>query len=44
MIIEDTNRTIMKLEIVTKQLQVHNMINKLKYGSNVHGYKLIKLS
>jgi hypothetical protein len=31
-----------KQEIVTKQIQFHNTINKLKSGNTVYGYKLIK--
>jgi len=41
---EGTSRTIIKQEIVTKQLQFHNTINKLKYSNTVHGYKLNKLT
>jgi hypothetical protein len=43
MIIESPNRTIIKQEIVIKTV-TGPQYSKLKYGSTVHGYKLIKLS
>jgi hypothetical protein len=39
MIIVSTSRTVIKHEIITKQLQVYYAVNKLKCGSTIHGYK-----
>ena len=44
MTIERYKQKIIKQEMVIRQIQFHNTINKLKYGNTIHGYKLVKLT